>query len=655
MKPIHWLLAAILLWPAAFAHAVITNVDEASDICIPSADPCIIDQEVQIKPGAVIDFGARDVQLIARGLLNSGNGSVVFRCGDFTANVGGANTAIEARNAAGGGGNFTLEARRTCSGSATDFCFSDTDCSFGSCSAQLFCSGDQERTCESDADCDAGTCSVGTGSVSIDGRILANGSANGPPGTVSITAADDIETQGVIKLAADTRDDDGGFLDLVSSLGSVTVGGNVEGTAGRDSTGGDVSIDSGADVVINGVIDVNGGDFDGGNVDVIAGRDISINADILARSVAGEGFGGSLSFAAGRDLTIGGSVRIDTGGHQSSEGFCGDAGIQTFDALGDMTMAAEAKLESNGAEPDCGGDIISINIGGDLTIAGRIESKSTGLDGAGGTIDVLVGGNSTFTPSSSIDVGGGSLGGGTIDIAAGTDLVFDGIADGRAVNRGRAREIKLAAVGEAVIGGSVMLDGTGLVGGVGGILRLDACRVRVGSGAVIFNGGINGQNRFTGRETIVTVAGSQITAEAVTGLNRFEYRDATSPPVLGGTITPSPQTILNTLLPSCSVCGDGRVDLDEACDDGDSTWETGQFCSESCSMLSCGDPDNSGNVRATDALIVLTTAVGITTCDACVCNVDASTGNVPVTATDALGTLSTAVGLGNELICPPCM
>lgn len=99
------------------------------------------------------------------------------------------------------------------------------------------------------------------------------------------------------------------------------------------------------------------------------------------------------------------------------------------------------------------------------------------------------------------------------------------------------------------------------------------------------------------------------------------------------------------------ACGNGAVEPPEQCDDGDSLWQTGQFCSASCTMLACGDPNDSGGVTATDALFVLSTAVSLASCDLCVCNVDDNGG---VTATDALRTLQAAVGANVSLTCSVC-
>jgi hypothetical protein len=66
----------------------------------------------------------------------------------------------------------------------------------------------------------------------------------------------------------------------------------------------------------------------------------------------------------------------------------------------------------------------------------------------------------------------------------------------------------------------------------------------------------------------------------------------------------------------------------------------------------CGDPaEVKGSVNATDALFMLQVAVGLATCELCICDVD---GSGAVTATDALFTLNSAVGQPVLLECPAC-
>ncbi|HET9062967.1 MAG TPA: dockerin type I domain-containing protein, partial [Candidatus Binatia bacterium] len=65
----------------------------------------------------------------------------------------------------------------------------------------------------------------------------------------------------------------------------------------------------------------------------------------------------------------------------------------------------------------------------------------------------------------------------------------------------------------------------------------------------------------------------------------------------------------------------------------------------------CGDANGDGTIAATDALIVLRTAVGTATCEPCVCDADASGA---ITAADALRLLRAGVGEPVVRDCPPC-
>jgi len=102
------------------------------------------------------------------------------------------------------------------------------------------------------------------------------------------------------------------------------------------------------------------------------------------------------------------------------------------------------------------------------------------------------------------------------------------------------------------------------------------------------------------------------------------------------------------------ACGDGALEAGEACDDDDPAWAPGQHCNASCTILACGDPDDTGTVTATDALFLLRTSVGAASCDACLCDVDGSGGVAATSATDARRVLQRAVGLPIELACPAC-
>jgi len=98
-------------------------------------------------------------------------------------------------------------------------------------------------------------------------------------------------------------------------------------------------------------------------------------------------------------------------------------------------------------------------------------------------------------------------------------------------------------------------------------------------------------------------------------------------------------------------CGDGALGEDEACDDGDSSWSAGRACRGDCTLVRCADPDDSGAITASDALLALRAAVGVGVCEPSVCNVDGSPGGL--SAVDALRILKLAAGVALETGCPP--
>jgi len=80
------------------------------------------------------------------------------------------------------------------------------------------------------------------------------------------------------------------------------------------------------------------------------------------------------------------------------------------------------------------------------------------------------------------------------------------------------------------------------------------------------------------------------------------------------------------------------------------TVPTGGACADPVA-LTAGLTPRADSVTASDALFILGAAVGIQTCDLCLCDTDGSGG---VAATDALITLQAAIGLPVALECPPC-
>jgi hypothetical protein len=57
------------------------------------------------------------------------------------------------------------------------------------------------------------------------------------------------------------------------------------------------------------------------------------------------------------------------------------------------------------------------------------------------------------------------------------------------------------------------------------------------------------------------------------------------------------------------------------------------------------------SLRGTDALVILKSALGLLSCDLCVCDTN---GSGTIEAQDALRALQASVGLPVPLTCPPC-
>lgn len=106
-----------------------------------------------------------------------------------------------------------------------------------------------------------------------------------------------------------------------------------------------------------------------------------------------------------------------------------------------------------------------------------------------------------------------------------------------------------------------------------------------------------------------------------------------------------------TPIQGCGFCGDGSVNGSEACDDGNATFTSGEYCGVDCVLIPCGKPTNSTGIapKSSDALFALKAAVGQVTCSLRVCDVNLS---MSIVASDAQRILRAAVGQEVTLTCP---
>jgi len=110
------------------------------------------------------------------------------------------------------------------------------------------------------------------------------------------------------------------------------------------------------------------------------------------------------------------------------------------------------------------------------------------------------------------------------------------------------------------------------------------------------------------------------------------------------------QVCTGTPIDGCGVCGDGQVGGSEECDDGNSTFATGEYCGANCVLVPCGKPTGTAlPVKSSDAQYTLRAAVGLVSCCLRVCDVD---GLGTIVASDAQRLLRIAVGQSLALLCP---
>ena len=361
-------------------------------------------------------------------------------------------------------------------------CLNNNDCSLGSCSVEVCTKKEASayRECSTDGDCFDGMCTVGDGSVRLNGKTDAYGAE---PGSISVRAAGNIDVLQDITFHATVRDFDGGFLELESGMGSVSVGAQLRGSGGGLSQGGEVDLSAASDITLAGQIDVNGGDFDGGFVEFLAGRDVLISNNILASSTSGAGLGGEIDTSADRDIIISSTAQLLTNGHTSADNFGGDGGPQSYYAGRDIDEGPVVVMQGDGALPDGFGEDLYFESGGDTKLSASISARGRGNKGAGGSIATDVGGVLLTTAGSVFSVTGGESGGGAVEMFAVGNVTHGGLIDGRASSNGTPDSVLIVSEADLAATGDILLDG-GPSGGAKGDIEIEACRINLNEGVL---------------------------------------------------------------------------------------------------------------------------------------------------------------------------
>ncbi len=523
-------IGAIVL--ALLTKAAVAQATVATDLCTPTADPCVVNTTIAVTTGSTIDLGARALEIGAQGTLDVGSGTLLIQAGAVRLLPG---SKILGRSTTAGG-SITIVA---------------------SGSIDIQASGPSKGRIDVTSEGDDGLITLqAAGNVTVAGQLLAVG-------------ADQFASGGGIAILA------GGSI-VVTPSGDVIVAG------GNQAGGGDILLDAGGGVDLQNVVDASGGDFGGGTIDLT-----SHNGDVIVRqqlNVPGGGFSGD-----GGEVTIdaGGSVQVlaTIDGHAAGDSEDGSGSGGDVDIRAQQSITISGVLSLTAAPPDGEGGSVSLEAGTTITIGAAMLVEGQGIDGCGGSIAVNAGGAVTLNR---ITANGGSCGGGDVTVQALGDLAVPQIinADGASFGPGGTivldgRNVQVTNVVRAASsdadGGSILVEG---------------CNVGIGAAAELRTIGIAGSNTIhaSGQATINGDLLSSL--GAVPGTNRIVYRNAALPPlVAGATISPPALQAVDATLPPCpaagAICGDGTVDAGEQCDDGNNVACDG--CSSACRSEGCGN------------------------------------------------------------------
>jgi len=392
-------------------------------------------------------------------------------------------------------------------------------------------------------------------------------------GEIDIQAATNAVIGGRLLADGNGEDSEGGFI-------SITAGQLVSNTElidassiGVFSFGGEIDITGGTGVTVNGPIDLHGGGSDGGFLEITATTgDVLLNALINANGGDPDGEGGPMEIQA---------------------------------PAGNIISTVPGELRGRGGagiDEDCGdGAEVDLTAGQSITVGGPIDSKG-GLQCFGGDISITAGGNFTQLATGPINTfGPGGFGGGGFFTAqiAGNATFVDVAAD----STGFGGVVDIVVLGAATFNGDLTAASTALPDSIGGSISVQACNLTVSpTGDIDARGNFN----FPGFGLIQLKSGGPSAIQGrVRASDRVELRYKVILPVVTGTVVPNPLIIQDPTLPDCATlpfCGDSTINGSEACDDGNNVSCDG--CRSDCtreddvcgdSIPECGEQCDDGN------------------------------------------------------------
>lgn len=424
-------------------------------------------------------------------------------------------------------------------------------------------------------DMDARGDGVNTGKITMNGTLFCNGgtgtdeTGGGDGGSIGLTATGDVITdddRAVMEVQGGRPDGFGGELEILTTVGDYSmVGRMIVGPLSEEGGGGDVTIDVGGDLTIDGRIEGAGGsalliEADGsvaiekdGSIDVSEGGELDLtaggggNPDILGRIVVKGPLianGGAIDITSRDAVTLSAPVRAD-GPLGGGPGGTVEITIEDGPAILNNVISVRA---TGGASE---GGILSVDAQGRISVVGTLDA--TGAGAKGGMIGLVSTGD-TVDVSGSIRAGSTGVGmGGSVEVVSAIELF---------------------------VSGTIRVDGGTPNGVGGGTIELDSCSVNVNESGELRSLRPNGVNRIIGRrETLVL---GTMTADNQTGLNEFRFRAAQNEPVIFGNLEPRQTLVTDPTITPCVECGNNITEVPEECDDGN--LRDGDGCSRSCTM-----------------------------------------------------------------------
>ena len=218
------------------------------------------------------------------------------------------------------------------------------------------------------------------------GTLSTMGAGGGGGGIVCVNAQfGDLTVANNIKAEGATPDGAGGEIDLCSQGATTIAAGQAVSVRsnGAQGAGGFVSAQSNLGINSVGMLDASGG-ASGGEIDLCAGADVTLNGtvDISGRSLGAKG--GKAAFTAGEEgqgsLSINKALDVTGGGCGTASVGCGTGGVTNLTAC-NLTVASTGSVLAGA--PKAGQN--SLTAREQLTINGKVnaaKATASGTDGA---------------------------------------------------------------------------------------------------------------------------------------------------------------------------------------------------------------------------------------------------------------------------------